>query len=93
MAHGLLAGSLGADMRKSQPDSTHPLPDTAELGAEGGSFGDSASRHSRDTDGDRGRAERETITDTLGNVIRLPDVKPDAAPDAADDLRKYPTES
>src|SRR5205809_8011863 len=37
----------GGHMKKIEDDGTRPLPETAELGGEGGSFGDGASRESR----------------------------------------------
>lgn len=64
-------------MDKSQPDGTRPLPETAELGGEGGSFGDSTSRESRRTKGQVPRVEDEKLTDVAGNVTRLPEVKPE----------------
>ena len=70
-------------MDKSQPDGTHPLPETAELGGEGGSFGDGTSRESRRNHGRVPRVEDETITDLAGNVTRLPEVRPEGEP--ADD--------
>ena len=70
-------------MDKSQPDGTHPLPETAELGGEGGSFGDGASRESRRTSGHVPRVEKARLADVAGNVTRLPEVKPDGEP--ADD--------
>lgn len=79
-------------MRKSQPDGTHPLPDTAELGGEGGSFGDSASRESRKTGGDV-RGVDDAVSDVAGNAMRLPDVHPEDQPAAGKDIRKHPTES
>lgn len=78
-------------MRKSQPDGTEPLPDTAELGGEGGSFGDSASRASRRTSGQAGRPD-EAVTDIVGNVTRLPDARPDDEPPAGTQMRKHPKE-
>lgn len=80
-------------MRKSQPDDTHPLPDTAELGGEGGSFGDSASRRSPHIDGAAVDPVDEAVTDILGNATRFPEVKRDTASEASQDLKKYPTES
>jgi hypothetical protein len=80
-------------MRKSQPDGTRPLPNTAELGAEGGSFGDSASRQSRETNGGAEPAPDDAATDIVGNVTRLPDMKPDVTSDASKDVKKYPTET
>lgn len=69
-------------MKKSQPDGTEPLPETAELGGEGGSFGDSSSKDSRQHR--RGvRPVDEPITDIAGNATRLPDVE-DATKDPAD---------
>jgi hypothetical protein len=70
-------------MAKSQPDGSQPLPETAELGGEGGSFGDSASRESRRSGGHVARVEDHTVTDLAGNVARLPEVQPDGEP--ADD--------
>ena len=67
-------------MDKSQPDGTHPLPETAELGGEGGSFGDSASRESRRTRGHVPRIRDEKLTDVAGNVTRLPEVKSGGEP-------------
>jgi len=66
-------------MNKSQPDGTRPLPETAELGGEGGSFGDSASRESRRTAGHVGRVD-EAVTDQAGNATRLPEAIPDGDP-------------
>jgi hypothetical protein len=79
-------------MDKSQPDGTHPLPETAELGGEGGSFGDSATResHERGRQGP-GRVERP-LSDRTGNVTRLPELVPEDQPPAADDMKKFPTE-
>lgn len=79
-------------MRKSQPDGTGPLPDTSELGGEGGSFGDSASRESKRTSGRGTRPSDEAITDIAGNVTRVPDVNPDEGPPAGRGMRKPPTE-
>ena len=67
-------------MDKSQGDGTRPLPETAELGGEGGSFGDSTSRESRRTNGRVPRVEDATVTDLAGNVTRLPEVKPEGGP-------------
>jgi hypothetical protein len=82
------------DRAKGQFDS---LPTTAELGGEGGSYGDSASRQSRENPAegpDRVRDERdEAVTDMLGHVTRLPDVPTDAdAPTVRDELKKHPSE-
>jgi len=79
-------------MRKSQPDGTGPLPDTAELGGEGGSFGDGASHESKRTSGQGTRPTDEAVTDIIGNVTRLPDVTPDDEPAAGTTMRKAPTE-
>jgi len=76
-------------MDKSQPDGTRPLPETAEVGGEGGSFGDSASRESRRGRGDVPRVE-ENASDLSGNVTRMPDLAPDAS--QPDDMVKEPTE-
>jgi hypothetical protein len=67
-------------MAKSQTDGSQPLPETAELGGEGGSFGDSASRESRRSSGHVPRVKDQTVTDLAGNVTRLPEVKPDGEP-------------
>lgn len=80
-------------MRKSQSDGTRPLPDTAELGGEGGSFGDSAARESRRTNGRGVPPVDEADSDVVGNAIRLPDVKPEDGPPAGKDVNKYPSES
>jgi hypothetical protein len=66
-------------LETSQPDGTGPLPETAELGGEGGSFGDGASRESRRTDG-RGSRVGEPVTDLAGYGTRLPEVKPEGDP-------------
>jgi hypothetical protein len=79
-------------MRKSQQDGTGPLPDTAELGGEGGSFGDGASRESKGTSGHGNGPVGEVVTDIVGNVTRLPDVNPDDEPPAGAGMRKPPTE-
>jgi hypothetical protein len=79
-------------MRKSQPDGTSPLPETAELGGEGGSFGDSASRESTRTSGHATRPADGTVTDIMGNVTRLPNVKPNDEPAAGAGMHKPPTE-
>jgi hypothetical protein len=79
-------------MDKSQPDGTRPLPETSELGGEGGSYGDSASRESR-LRGPRGvRRTDQAVTDTAGNATRLSEVEPEAGPSAGEDVEKYPTE-
>ena len=67
-------------MRKSQPDGTERLPETAEVGGEGGSFGESASRESRDRQGHVPRVD-ENLTDRAGNVTRLPEVGPEDHPE------------
>ena len=79
-------------MQKTQPDGTQPLPDTAELGGKGGSFGDSASRQSKRTSGRATRPADEVVTDIIGNVTRLPDVTPDEEPAAGSEIRKHTTE-
>jgi hypothetical protein len=81
----------GESVRKSQPDGTHPLPDTAELGGEGGSFGDSASRESRKRGGEV-RGVDHAISDLAGNATRLPEVRPEDQPAAGKDIKKHPTE-
>jgi len=70
-------------MDKSQPDGTPPLPETAEVGGEGGSFADGASRESRKTGGRAPRVEDESAPDSAGYATRLTDVKPEGEP--ADD--------
>ena len=79
-------------MKKSQSDRTRPLPETAELGGEGGSFGDSASRESRRTGG-HAPAVDEAVTDFAGNATRLPGVRPADEPAPGADIKKYPSES
>jgi len=66
-------------MHKSQSDGTGPLPETAEVGGEGGSFGESASRASRD-EGGRVRRVPDSVTDRAGNVTREPELTPEAHP-------------
>jgi hypothetical protein len=79
-------------VKKSQTDGTEPRPATAELGSEGGSFGDSASRESRRTGGNTPGAGTPSV-DIAGNATRLPDVHPDDQPAAGEDIKKHPTES
>jgi hypothetical protein len=79
-------------MQRSQPDGTSPLPETAELGGEGGSFGDSTSRESRRTEGKGPAKVDERLTDIAGNATRLPDVEPDDRPPAGTEFKKQPTE-
>jgi hypothetical protein len=68
------------------------LPVTAEVGGEGGSYGDAASRQSRERPADGpDRVRNETVTDIVGNVTRLPEQREEAA-SPADDLRPPPTE-
>jgi len=80
-----------SDRAKGQSDA---LPATAELGGEGGSWGDGASQQSRERPADGPDTVRdEVVTDIVGNVTRLPEVQTDAdAPSVGDDLRKHPTE-
>ena len=80
-----------SDRQKGQSD---PLPVTAEVGGEGGSYGDSASQQSRENPADGPDTVRdETVTDIAGNVIRMPDVPADPdGPPVRDGMRKYPTE-
>jgi hypothetical protein len=80
-----------SDRAKGQFDS---LPTTGELGAEGGSYGDSASRQSRENPAEGpDRVRDEAVTDIVGNVTRLPDVPTDAdAPTVRDELRKHPND-
>jgi hypothetical protein len=80
-----------SDRAKGQSDA---LPVTAELGGEGGSWGDGASQQSRERPADGPDTVRdEVVTDIVGNVTRLPEVGNDAdAPGVDDDLRKHPTE-
>ena len=80
-----------SDRDKGQSDA---LPATAELGGEGGSWGDAASQQSREQPADGPDSVRdEVVTDVIGNVTRLPEVRNDAdAPSVGDDLRKHPTE-
>jgi hypothetical protein len=80
-----------SDRSKGQSDA---LPATAELGGEGGSWGDAASQQSREQPADGPDSVRdEVVSDVVGNVTRLPEVRNDAdAPTVRDDLRKHPTE-
>jgi len=80
-----------SDRSKGQSDA---LPATAELGGEGGSWGDAASQQSREQPADGPDSVRdEVVSDVVGNVTRLPEVSNDAdAPTVRDDLRKHPTE-
>ena len=80
-----------SDRTKGQSD---PLPATAELGGEGGSWGDAASQQSREQPADGPDSVRdEVVSDVVGNVTRLPEVSNDAdAPAVRDELRKHPTE-
>ena len=77
-------------MHKSQPDGTRPLPETAEVGGEGGSFGESASRESRQTGGHLPRVEDEPDTDATGNATRMTDLEPDGT--GPEGIVKHPTE-
>jgi hypothetical protein len=77
-------------MKKIEDDGTRPLPETAELGGEGGSFGDSASRESRRHPGNPMPPVEGAVTDVVGNVMRLPDV--DDQPAAGKEVKKYPTD-
>jgi hypothetical protein len=76
-------------MDKSQPDGTHPLPETAEIGGEGGSFGESTSRESRRERGHVRRVDQD-VDDRTGNVTRMPELAPDAS--QPDEIVKHPTE-
>jgi len=80
-----------SDRSKGQSDA---LPATAELGGEGGSWGDAASQQSREQPADGPDSVRdEVVSDVVGNVTRLPEVSNDAdAATVRDDLRKHPTE-
>jgi hypothetical protein len=80
-----------SDRTKGQSDA---LPATAELGGEGGSWGDAASQQSREQPADGPDGVRdEVVSDVVGNVTRLPEVGADAdAPTVRDELRKHPTE-
>ena len=80
-----------SDRSKGQSDA---LPATAELGGEGGSWGDAASQQSREQPADGPDSIRdEVVTDVVGTVTRLPEVSNDAdAPGVSDELRKHPTE-
>ena len=75
-------------MDKSQPDGTRPLPETAEVGGEGGSFGESTSRESR-REGGHVRRVNQDVDDRPGNVTRMPELSPEAP---RDDMVKPPTE-
>jgi len=77
-------------MQKNQGDGTRPLPETAELGGEGGSFGDSASRESRRHPNEAVPGVGDAVTDIAGNATRLPDI--DDQPAAGKDMKKYPTD-
>jgi hypothetical protein len=70
------------------------LPTTGELGGEGGSYGDGASRQSREQpDEGPDRVRDDAVTDAHGYATRLPDVPADAdAPTVRDELRKHPNE-
>jgi hypothetical protein len=81
----------GESVTKSQPDGTQPLPETAELGGEGGTYGDGASRESHRSGGNE-RADTAPITDIAGYVTRLPEVHPDDQPAAGEDIKKHPTD-
>jgi hypothetical protein len=76
-------------VNKSQRDGTRPLPETAEVGGEGGSFGDSTSRESRHERGHVARV-RENVDDRTGNVTRMPELTPEAS--QPEDAIKPPTE-
>lgn len=79
-------------MDKSQPDGTRPLPETSELGGEGGSYGDAASRESREHERGGVRNTDQPVSDRAGYATRLPDVSADEEPPAGKDVEKYPTE-
>lgn len=79
-------------MKKSQPDGTSPLPETAELGGEGGSFGDGASSESGRTPGTRPQPVDEPVTDIVGNATRLPEVAHESELPAGQGIRKHATE-
>ncbi len=67
------------------------LPVTGELGGEGGSYGDAASRESRENPAEGPDRVRDSTSDIAGNATRLPDLRPDAA-NMRDELKKQPTE-
>ena len=81
-------------MTEDKQRESEPLPVTGELGDEGGSYGDGASRESRENPSEGpDRVRDTTVTDILGNVTPLPDAGSDAAaPAVRDELRKHPTE-
>jgi hypothetical protein len=76
-------------MDKSQPDGTPPLPETGEVGGEGGSFADGTSRESRQSRGHLPR-RKTAVSDIAGNATRLPDANPDDQPSPGEDVRRYP---
>jgi len=70
-------------MTDSKHGQSESLPTTGELGGEGGSYGDAASRESRERPADGpDRVKDQSPPDFIGNV----------SPAAANDLRKHTTE-